>query len=350
MSVTILPTCIEIAVLALDAVVPLDLAIPAQVFGTYEETPYRVTVCAASADRAHHGGLHDHRPGRPGGARGRRHRDRARASSTTCAVAAGRRCSRRCAATRARGWSRSARARSRWPRRACSTAAARPRTGATPPTSPRAIPRVRVEPDVLYVDEGDVLTSAGVASGLDLCLHILRRDHGAALAGRIARRIVVPPHRDGGQAQYVEQPLPVHPGGSLAATRAWALERLARAADGPRPRRPRPRLRAHVRPPLRAPRPACRSCAGCSPSASTRPAPRWSPTTRRSTRSPTACGFGTAANLRKHFHRQLGDDPDRLPPDVQPRMSGRMNHRAHEQQRRRRRARATRPSRRRGSP
>ena len=87
-------------------------------------------------------------------------------------------------------------------------------------------PRVRVEPDVLYVDEGDVLTSAGVASGMDLCLHILRRDHGAALAGRIARRIVVPPHRDGGQAQYVEQPVPVHDG-SLAATRAWALARLA---------------------------------------------------------------------------------------------------------------------------
>ena len=61
---------------------------------------------------------------------------------------------------------------------------------------------------------------------MDLCLHILRRDHGAALASAIARRIVVPPHRDGGQAQYVEQPVPAHAGGSLAATRAWALERL----------------------------------------------------------------------------------------------------------------------------
>ena len=61
---------------------------------------------------------------------------------------------------------------------------------------------------MLYVDEGDVLTSAGVAAGLDLCLHILRRDHGAALANAIARRIVVPPHREGGQAQYVDQPVP----------------------------------------------------------------------------------------------------------------------------------------------
>ena len=57
-----------------------------------------------------------------------------------------------------------------------------------------------------------MLTSAGVAAGLDLCLHILRRDHGAALANAIARRIVVPPHREGGQAQYVEQPRPRAPG------------------------------------------------------------------------------------------------------------------------------------------
>src|SRR3954454_15839127 len=87
-------------------------------------------------------------------------------------------------------------------------------------------PRVRVDPDVLYVDEGDVLTSAGVAAGLDLCLHIVRRDHGADLAARVARRIVVAPHRDGGQAQFIDRPLPAGPAGSLETTRAWALERL----------------------------------------------------------------------------------------------------------------------------
>jgi transcriptional regulator GlxA family with amidase domain len=68
-------------------------------------------------------------------------------------------------------------------------------------------PRVRVEPDVLYIDEGDLLTSAGTAAGLDLCLHIIRRDHGARAAAEIARRLVVAPHREGGQAQFVRADL-----------------------------------------------------------------------------------------------------------------------------------------------
>lgn len=70
-------------------------------------------------------------------------------------------------------------------------------------------PAVRVEPDVLYVDEGDVLTSAGSAAGIDLCLHLVRRDFGTEIANKVARRLVVPPHRDGGQAQFVERPVPV---------------------------------------------------------------------------------------------------------------------------------------------
>ena len=70
---------------------------------------------------------------------------------------------------------------------------------------------------MLYVDDGDVLTSAGVAAGIDLCLHIVRRDHGAEVANAVARRIVVAAHRDGGQAQYVDWPLPAHDGGGLAA-------------------------------------------------------------------------------------------------------------------------------------
>lgn len=68
-------------------------------------------------------------------------------------------------------------------------------------------PDVKVDPDVLYVDEGQILTSAGTAAGVDLCLYLLRREHGAAVAAAIARDMIVPPHRDGGQAQYVASPV-----------------------------------------------------------------------------------------------------------------------------------------------
>ena len=64
-------------------------------------------------------------------------------------------------------------------------------------------PAVRVDADVLYIDEGDVLTSAGKAAGLDLCLHLVRTDHGTAVANALARSLVVPPHRPGGQAQFI---------------------------------------------------------------------------------------------------------------------------------------------------
>ncbi|MGW2055145.1 GlxA family transcriptional regulator [Streptomyces sp. NPDC001840] len=87
-------------------------------------------------------------------------------------------------------------------------------------------PRIRVDADVLFIDDGDVLTSAGVAAGIDLCLHIVRRDHGAAVANDVARRTVVPPHRDGGQAQYIQRPLPEPQLATTAAARTWALTRL----------------------------------------------------------------------------------------------------------------------------
>lgn len=86
-------------------------------------------------------------------------------------------------------------------------------------------PAVEVDPDVLWVDEGQVLTSAGVAAGIDLCLHVVRLDLGEAEATRIARRMVVAPHRTEGQAQYVERPVPT-PGTGLAGTCAWAAARL----------------------------------------------------------------------------------------------------------------------------
>ena len=87
-------------------------------------------------------------------------------------------------------------------------------------------PAVEVDRDVLFIDAGQVMTSAGVAAGIDLCLHIIRIDLGADQATRIARRMVVAPHRDGGQAQFLERPLP--PGApGLADTCAWALDHLS---------------------------------------------------------------------------------------------------------------------------
>jgi AraC family transcriptional regulator, transcriptional activator FtrA len=88
-------------------------------------------------------------------------------------------------------------------------------------------PRVQLDPRVLYVDDGQVLTSAGTAAGMDLCLHLVRLDHGAEVANGVARMVVMPPHREGGQAQYIEQPIAAPGRGSeLHATLQWALGRL----------------------------------------------------------------------------------------------------------------------------
>ncbi|MGB2567514.1 transcriptional regulator FtrA [Micromonospora citrea] len=88
--------------------------------------------------------------------------------------------------------------------------------------------RVEVDADVLYLDDGDILTSAGSAAGLDLCVHVVRRDFGAAIANAVARRLVVPPHRDGGQAQFIEAPVPADPDDDrIARSVDWALAHLA---------------------------------------------------------------------------------------------------------------------------
>jgi AraC family transcriptional activator FtrA len=90
-------------------------------------------------------------------------------------------------------------------------------------------PQVRVDPDVLYVDEGQVLTSAGSAAGLDLCLHLIRRDFGAGVANQVARRLVIPPHRDGGQAQFLDSPVDRRERGPLSVV----LERMQRRIQQP---------------------------------------------------------------------------------------------------------------------
>lgn len=89
-------------------------------------------------------------------------------------------------------------------------------------------PSVDVQPDVLFVQDGQVLTSSGYAAGIDLCLHIIRTDYGAAIANTVARLALVAPVRPGGQAQFTDTPLPPETGTSLAETRAWAMTRLDR--------------------------------------------------------------------------------------------------------------------------
>lgn len=91
----------------------------------------------------------------------------------------------------------------------------------------RAYPQIALNRNALYLDEGDILTSAGTAAAIDCCLHIVRNDHGAEIANRVARRLVVAPHRHGDQAQYIEAPLPAPGSGDpLGSTIAWAIEHL----------------------------------------------------------------------------------------------------------------------------
>jgi transcriptional regulator GlxA family with amidase domain len=96
----------------------------------------------------------------------------------------------------------------------------------------RLFPAARVEPDVLYCEDGRVFTSAGLSAGIDLCLHMLRTDHGEKLGSAVARAMVASPHREGGQAQFIERPIPPAIGG-LEDVRAWALSNLDAQLDVP---------------------------------------------------------------------------------------------------------------------
>jgi transcriptional regulator GlxA family with amidase domain len=312
----------RVAVLALPAVVPLDLGIPAQVFGAYDEAPYALTLCAerpgpvataagfaviadagldalAEADTVIVPGFEPHDRELPYAVVAALRDSPARMVSICTgafALAAAGRLDGRRATTH---WRHTAELASRYP-------------------------AVTVQPDVLYVDEGDVLTSAGVAAGLDLCLHILRRDHGAAFARAVARRIVVPPHRDGGQAQFIRAPLPGRDG-SLAATRAWALERLhapltvsdlathACVSERTLARRFVAETGMTVLQWLLAQRVDAARAALEAGSASIEEVA-------------AATGFGSAANLRKHFRRRVATTPTAYRRAFgPPRASGRTN-------------------------
>lgn len=170
-------------------------------------------------------------------------------------------------------------------------------------------PKVTVDPDVLYIDEGQVLTSAGTTAGIDLCLHLVRLDHGASVANAVARRMVCPPHRDGGQAQYIDRSLPEPPEGDpVSELLVWVLDHLddtltvEQMAD-----------RCAMSPRTFARR--FRDATGTTPH-------RWL-TQQRVARAQELlettdlnvdviadrCGLGSAANLRKHLRRIAGTTP-----------------------------------------
>ncbi|WP_433187545.1 GlxA family transcriptional regulator [Actinoallomurus sp. CA-150999] len=169
-------------------------------------------------------------------------------------------------------------------------------------------PLVRVDENVLFVDEGSVLTSAGAASGIDLCLHILRGDLGVAVSNHAARRLVAAPYRSGGQAQYVPRSVPEPLGERFAATREWALHRLDEPLN----------LESLAQHAAVSPRTFSRRFAedtGYTPM-------QWVMRARidlarelleRSKRSveqiANDVGLGTGANLRRHFQRILGTTP-----------------------------------------
>jgi AraC family transcriptional activator FtrA len=180
----------------------------------------------------------------------------------------------------------------------------------------RRFPAVEVEPDALFVDEGDVLTSAGLSAGIDLSLHVIRRDFGAEAGERVARHMVAAPHREGGQAQFFKPELPPA-AGSLEPTRRWALESLAEPLDvaamarhaGVSPRTFARRFRAET---------------GTTPL-------QWLLSQRvlearrllEATDLPIdevawRVGFGTAASLRDHFRRATATTPTAYRRSFQP--------------------------------
>jgi AraC family transcriptional activator FtrA len=169
-------------------------------------------------------------------------------------------------------------------------------------------PNIRVEPDVLYVDEGDILTSAGSAAGIDLCLHLVRRDYGAAVVNEVARRMVVPPHRDGGQAQYVPVPVPQQAEVGLANVMEWATRRLnSRMSVG--------KLAEHARMSARTFARRFVEQTGTTPhhwltQQRLFAAQRLLESTRQSIdRVAEAVGFETAETLRHHFRKEFRTTP-----------------------------------------
>jgi AraC family transcriptional activator FtrA len=170
-------------------------------------------------------------------------------------------------------------------------------------------PLIDVQPDVLYIDEGNVLTSAGTSAAIDVALHVVRTDYGSDIANSVARRMVVPPHRDGGQAQFVERPVAESTNSDgLAATLDWAIAQL----DEPLTVEA---LAAHALMSTRTFMRRFRAATGTTPL-------RWllqqrvlharqllEDSDESIERIAASAGFGSAANLRAHFMRMVGTTP-----------------------------------------
>jgi len=172
----------------------------------------------------------------------------------------------------------------------------------------RRFPRVLFDPAALYIDDGDIITSAGTGSAIDMCLHLVRRDHGAAVANEVARRMVVPPHREGGQTQYTPALVRAEGQGDLAPVLQWARERLTEPLTVPELAKV-----AHLSPRTFARR--FRDTVGVTPL-------QWLLEQRvrlaqellETSDAPVEhiaerTGFGTATNLRQHFRRATSVSP-----------------------------------------
>lgn len=300
----------RVAVLVLEGAKPLDVGIPAQVFTTRASMPYDVRVCGAAPGLVTGGdGLSYHVAHGLEALEwadvvfvpGYRFPDREDPPGPVVAalVAAHERGARLAAistgafALAATGLLDGRRATTHW--HYARALAAR-------------YPLIRVDENVLFVDEGSVLTSAGAASGIDLCLHMLRGELGVAASNHAARRLVAAPYRSGGQAQYVPRSVPEPLGERFAATREWALHRLGEPLS----------LASLARHAAVSPRTFSRRFAedtGYTPM-------QWVTRARvdlarelleRSERSveqiADEVGLGTGTNLRLHFQRVLGTTP-----------------------------------------
>jgi transcriptional regulator GlxA family with amidase domain len=309
----------RVAILALPSVVPFDLGVPVQVFGYPRDdlgaSRYAAVVCGARRGRVPTSGGFDLVVGHglealavadtivvPGVDDTARPIPRAVTRALAAAHARGARLVSICTGAfvlAAAGLLAGRRATTHW---------------LDVPEFRARFPDVALDPDVLYVDDGSVLTSAGIASGIDLCLHVVRRDHGGAVANAVARRLVVAPHRSGGQAQFV--PRPVAPparaaaegGARLEPTRGWLLARLGEPTTVAR-------MAAHARLPLRTFARRFREETGASPL-------RWllrqrllaaqqllEETDLPVERVAARCGVGSAVSLRAHFRHELGTSP-----------------------------------------
>lgn len=172
----------------------------------------------------------------------------------------------------------------------------------------RRFPAVHCDPNVLYVDEGQVLTSAGIAAGIDLCLHVVRADHGVAVANTVARRMVVSPHRQGGQAQFISHTVADEQHQSLDSTRAWMLAHIREPLTVAR-------MAAHARMSMRSFARHFRAESGTTPL-------KWllaqriglaqqllEETDLSIARIATRCGFGSVVTMRWHFRHERNVSP-----------------------------------------